>query len=55
MIENTVQKIASDDREQELTQEVLRLQETVDTLIAQREMLQRELFKRDYLSNTTDD
>lgn len=45
MIENTAQKTASNNDTQALYNEVLRLQEAVDILTAQREMLQRELFK----------
>lgn len=45
MIENTVQEFKSNTREQDLYNEVLRLQEIVDTLTTQREMLQKELFK----------
>ncbi len=54
MIENTVQKIAGNNREQELTLEVLRLQEKVDTLTDQREMLQKELFKATYEKSNTE-
>ncbi len=55
MTQSTVQKTTSDTREQELTKEVLRLQEQVDTLTSQREMLQRELFRVTYEKHHTKD
>ncbi len=52
MLNNTAQKQADTNREQDLTKEVLRLQELVDNLIVQREMLQKELYE---IPNTNDD
>ncbi len=55
MTQSTVQKTTSKTREQELTKEVLRLQEQVDTLTSHREMLQRELFKVTHEKHHTND